>query len=775
MSMIAFSSVISYAQTKENKPSQRIQQEKAAGAIFEKTNLFSTDNKQKSSVQVPIQLKDYTLFDMHKKKLSSFRSKAPNTINLEIPSQKSSMELELVKVDVTTDDFKVVEMPSGKVISPDQNVIHYRGVVKGKSKSIAAVTFFDNNISGLISIEGEEGNIVIGQLENSNRHIVYRDEDISHLNEVSCKLKGGEDFEGYTKEQVHNVIKSKSSTQKCPRIFFDVDNDIVSDKGGSQGASNFIQSVFNQVALLYANEGITIKLSGMHVWTGNKPFYNTLGSYGYYRNRNGFKGDLGHFVTYNFSGGVAWVRALCGSNKYGVSGIKRNYSTVPTYSWTVGVIAHELGHNFGSHHTHDCVWNGNNTAIDGCSSTKGGCYNPGMPSGGGTIMSYCHLTNVGINFYKGFGEQPRNVMKNYINFSYCVSSCSGGDNCTTGDRVSVTFENKSDCTLKYIEGSYSYTLDSGKSVNMNTDIGTNWVLKDPSDKVIDSFKVVCEKKNYTTSVSCNGGCVKEDKISVTFVNNSNCVLEYDENGWKVLISSGKSMVINTYVGRKWNLKDPSNNTIDSFTTDCDKQTYTTTASCSVGGNPCKGVSEWTSSVTYYTGNRVIYYGRLFEMTNNGWLHIEDCEVSKDPCDGVSEWSSGVYYNTGNKVTYYGKLFEMTSYRQWKYLEDCGTSTSTGLPPLSAKDAFNNIDIVSIVPYPNPVKDILHLDIYNLKDQTSKLSLKNVRGRSLKIIELNMPMNEKVLQTIDMSDLSSGMYFVQVTGSKKTVSKKIFKQ
>jgi hypothetical protein len=78
------------------------------------------------------------------------------------------------------------------------------------------------------------------------------------------------------------------------------------------------------------------------------------------------------------------------------------------------VITHEMGHLMGSNHTHSCVWNGNNTAIDGCAATEGSCARPGNPSNGGTIMSYCHLQGVGINFNNGFGPQPSAVILNKI-------------------------------------------------------------------------------------------------------------------------------------------------------------------------------------------------------------------------------------------------------------------------------------------------------------------------------------------------------------------------
>ena len=93
------------------------------------------------------------------------------------------------------------------------------------------------------------------------------------------------------------------------------------------------------------------------------------------------------------------------------------------------VVAHEMGHNFGSSHTHDCVWGpNNNQQIDDCGSLVlggGSCYNPSapiVPSGGGTIMSYCHLNSVGIDFTKGFGTEPGNLIRQEHSTCMCDNS-----------------------------------------------------------------------------------------------------------------------------------------------------------------------------------------------------------------------------------------------------------------------------------------------------------------------------------------------------------------
>ena len=203
------------------------------------------------------------------------------------------------------------------------------------------------------------------------------------------------------------------------------------------------------------------------------------------------------------------------------SGINSSYNNVPTYSWSVMVVSHETGHNMGSSHTHNCSWNGDNTAIDGCGPTagytEGSCPNAGLPAGGGTIMSYCHLIGgTGINLSFGFGPQPALRIRERVNAGSCLLQC--GTSCDAPTPLTVTNLNATSATLNW--GNYgvvSYTLrwkpvSSGMWTTVTGITTTNYALTSLTQSVAYEYQVlsVCTatssaysaSKTFTTPMPC---------------------------------------------------------------------------------------------------------------------------------------------------------------------------------------------------------------------------------------------------------------------------------
>ncbi len=555
-------------QAQKIKPKERIISAKSEGKTFEEINLFNfgKNSGRKQRVKIPKEFKNYELLSLSQQAMGRFSNAkvAPEAINLPLPNKSSTMMLQLVKVSIKSDNFSSLELPSKQIISPSK-ITHYRGIIKNKNNSRAAISIQNGEVYGYISLDNTVGNLVLGKVKGSSDHILYEDKDISHLNDFICQVD-----DSY-KTKSSKAVKSKtelpqSNAGKCPEIFFDIANDVVRDKGGASAASAFVEAMFNQVAILYNDEGINLKLSGIRAWTSAAPF-NDLDSYRSYRNRNGFNGDLGHFVTYNYSGGVAWVNALCGSYRYGLSGIYRNYSNVPRYSWNISTIAHELGHNFGSSHTHACVWNGNNTAIDGCYQTEGNCSRPGAPSDGGTIMSYCHLNSVGTNLRKGFGSQPASVIRRNIRNASCVDSCSdnGGGGDGNGDETSCA-------GIPDWSGNTNYS--AGDKVVYNGRLFERTANDDWND-----LGTCSSDKCYGVDEWTSNTTYKEGDLVVYQGN----LFKRENDDWTGLGS-------------------------------CDSQ----------NGNPCSGIDPWQENTNYQAGDKVIYQGKAFEWNGSEWIELATC-------------------------------------------------------------------------------------------------------------------------------------------------------
>ncbi|MCA9289794.1 MAG: hypothetical protein KDA25_01625 [Phycisphaerales bacterium] len=120
-------------------------------------------------------------------------------------------------------------------------------------------------------------------------------------------------------------------------------------------------------------------------------------------------------------GGVAYVSAMCSQSAYSVVGyIVGAFSLDPdrgVFSYDVSVTAHELGHNFGTFHTHDY-------GLDNCNLLDN---DPQR----GTIMSYCGQTVSGaaaVNDLR-FHTVTRLAMRAHVFFDApcLMDDCNGND------------------------------------------------------------------------------------------------------------------------------------------------------------------------------------------------------------------------------------------------------------------------------------------------------------------------------------------------------------
>lgn len=110
-------------------------------------------------------------------------------------------------------------------------------------------------------------------------------------------------------------------------------------------------------------------------------------------------------------GGQAWVGSLCNYKArpgpcpfggYGMVVVSNRRSS------DILVTAHELGHVFGSGHTH-CY----NPPIDRCYAGQGGCYQGEtfIPAEGGSVMSYCNPSVLSLGEAGKYGDNSQRVVE----------------------------------------------------------------------------------------------------------------------------------------------------------------------------------------------------------------------------------------------------------------------------------------------------------------------------------------------------------------------------
>lgn len=492
--------------SQELKPvAQKITDAKNTGKKTIKYDLFMVDQSIQRQNLYKNAAEDVTVMKLNTRQTKRIVSEQPEFIEMSFSFEGKIIEVELVKNNFLTHDFKLNTDKGYVGYTPG---VYYQGIVKGDNESLVAMSFFDNDVVGITSIK-DVGNIVLGKARNSENFVSYND----------VKLKGENPFVCGTDELVENHGKATSynpevmtakKTTNCVRIYYEVGYGPYTQNGSNVAmTANWATAMHNNVSTLYENDGITAALSEVFVWTAVDPFTgNPSEILTKFRNtRTNFNGDVAQLLRNPATTSIAYVDSLCTTSNHSYCGVSTSYSNVPTYSWNIEVMTHEIGHNLGSPHTHDCFWNGNNTRIDGCGPASGNAGNGTCPSAPlptqtkGTIMSYCHLIgSVGINFANGFGEQPSALIRNKINSRACL-----GTDCIASCEPTITKLVLSNITSNSVTATITDNISTQWKYRLAKTDGTVISTGITNSKVL-TFNDLQEATYYTVAVSreCTG-------------------------------------------------------------------------------------------------------------------------------------------------------------------------------------------------------------------------------------------------------------------------------
>ncbi len=424
--------------------------------------LFEEALPEKSIVgAVDLACKDAVFLQLDHSGIDHLLSTKPATISIALPGKAKGHRVVLEKSEFLASDFTITRTNGNRTDLPD--FVHYRVHADGEHRNTGGITIFTDRIMGLIGLDGSDW--VLGPVDDlqDRLHVLYKDDDLNVRNAWRCYTELEEEY-----EDEGTASSDGSRSVRCAHAYWEASFAMVQAIGGMGEAPSFMIGLFGMTSALFAADGIDVSLGEIFLneapdaFTGSS---TTALLAQFDSQRPSFNGDLAMLFAPGGMGGRAYYNSLCSNQikAMAVCSIEPYFEQLPMYSWTLEIAAHEMGHILGARHTHACVWNGDNTAIDGCGPangfTEGNCALAPIPSAqeGGTIMSYCHLLPVGISFSAGFGEQPASRILSRVNSAACLTAC--GSECLPSHGLIATPYSNGTATIRWRQvGADSYDL-----------------------------------------------------------------------------------------------------------------------------------------------------------------------------------------------------------------------------------------------------------------------------------------------------------------------------
>mgnify|MGYP005847621075 CR=1 FL=1 len=327
------------------------------------------------------------------------------------PVPGGSADLRLEAFDVLAPGAEVVAVTAqGVTPMPRPEVVTLRGTVEGDASSRVFLSLSPWGSHALIETEGRRFALVPPPTGVPGPHLVYDLADLpDHMQpDWMCHVDAAKhDPFGLAMANAGDRDGAeRNGPCRVVRVAVDSDYEYTAGLfgGNADASAAYALTLMAAVSEIYTYElNVRLVVPYLRVFTQDEDPYGGSDRLGellsHWRATKGsVQRDLVHLFSGNYAGGVAYVSVMCSKDwGYAVSGLAGwfPYPLQDHHSgnWDLMVVAHELGHNFGTLHTHD----GYDPPIDNCGN--GDC----SQAWGGTIMSYCHtcpggMTNIVLRF-----------------------------------------------------------------------------------------------------------------------------------------------------------------------------------------------------------------------------------------------------------------------------------------------------------------------------------------------------------------------------------------
>jgi hypothetical protein len=409
-------------------------------AIFQRSAAPLRPDAARASVSVPGGLS----VTVDREALRGFRSASGGRLDLPL-ANGSSLTLALTRFEVLAPGATVSATGAAGAIPIHPDLVLFRGPVEGEPGSLAVLAMTPDEVTGWI--ERRDGHLLIapgGAGAAAGGHVIADEAALPPPGPFLCP---SDDLVGDAPPTPPGLALlpqdvQATTTRLVCGLALELDYEFFVKEGSdATRATNYALTLLGISSSIYEREiNVALEATYLNVWTTVSDPYSATDLNSaitefrtwWIANRDGVSRSVAQLVSGRaLGGGIAYVGALC-STIYGYSVIANlngsNVYPLGVTTWDVNVMAHELGHNFSSNHTHSCWWQSHGYApagalLDSCYTPEGTCASgwvAHVPPDLGTIMSYCHLLGGEGSIRLDFHPACRTVMRNAAEAAACL-------------------------------------------------------------------------------------------------------------------------------------------------------------------------------------------------------------------------------------------------------------------------------------------------------------------------------------------------------------------